>query len=138
MSAVAADAEPAVGRTELGRISIADEVVSKIAAQAATENPDAGAAAPRVMGRSFGSGAPGVRRTDLHSLPKTSVDVDGALVGLELTISVRWPASIPHVTASVREHVARRVTELTGLQVTEIRIEVTDLVTQISAPPRVR
>ena len=39
---------PLAGRTELGSISIADRVVTKIAARAAAENPDAGAAAARV------------------------------------------------------------------------------------------
>ena len=45
--------EPAAraGRNELGTISIADGVVSKIAARAAAENPDAGAAAARMLGR---------------------------------------------------------------------------------------
>ena len=44
-----ADLEPVAraGRTELGMISIADQVVTKIAACAATEHPDAGAAAIR-------------------------------------------------------------------------------------------
>jgi len=41
---------PLAGRTELGRITVADSVVTKIAAQAAAENPDAGAAAARVLG----------------------------------------------------------------------------------------
>ncbi len=135
----AAEADSDSGHAELGRISIDDSVVVKIAAQAAVEIPDAGAAAPRVLGRAVsGAGALGVRQTDLHSLPKVSADVDGSLVRLDLAISVRWPSSIPQVTAAVREHVIRRVTDITGLEVTEVRIEVTDLVTSIAAPPRVR
>ena len=70
---------PLVGRTDLGTISIADRVVVKIAARAAAENPDAGAATARVLGRAVpGAGSFSVRGTDLNALPQTSVDVDGA------------------------------------------------------------
>jgi uncharacterized alkaline shock family protein YloU len=56
---------------------------------------------------------------------------------LDLSISVRWPASVPEVTSAVREHVRGRVHELTGLTVTEVSISVTDLVTPLPGPPRV-
>src|ERR1019366_4962788 len=65
------DVEPVAraGRNELGTISIADGVVSKIAARAAAENPDAGAAAVRMLGRVVpGAGHLGVRGTDLQAL----------------------------------------------------------------------
>ena len=106
------------GRTELGMISINDRVVEKMAARAAAEIPDAGAAAPRVLGRSVaGAAALGARTTSLTALPKASADVDGSIVTLDLSISVRWPASVPEVTSAVREHVRGRVSELTGLTV---------------------
>ena len=133
--------EPAVraGRNELGMISIADGVVSKIAAMAAAENPDAGAAAPRMLGRAVpGAGRLGVRGTDLEALPKISVDVDGSKAFVNLEISVRWPASVPEVTEQVRRHVRDRVRELTGLDVDEVHIVVTDLATDVTPPPRVR
>ena len=56
---------------------------------------------------------------------------------LDLQISVRWPASVPDTAAQVRQHVAARITELTGLHVTEVQITVTDLVTHLAPPPRV-
>jgi uncharacterized alkaline shock family protein YloU len=128
-----------VGRTELGAISIADGVVSKIAARAAAENPDAGAAAVRMLGRTvIGAGHLGLRGTDLAGLPKTSVDVDGSKAFLTLEISVRWPASVPEVTEQVRSHLRGRVSDLTGLCVEEVHIVVADLVTDIVRPPRVR
>jgi uncharacterized alkaline shock family protein YloU len=134
-SAAAAQA----GRTELGTITIADSVVSKIAARAAAENPDAGAAAARVLGRAVpAAGHLGLRGTDLAGLPKASVDVDGSKAFLNLEISVRWPASVPAVTDQVRSHLRSRVTELTGLTVEEVHIVVADLVTDITLPPRVR
>jgi uncharacterized alkaline shock family protein YloU len=136
---VPAGAVAQVGRTELGSISIADGVVSKIAARAAAENPDAGAAAVRMLGRTVpGAGHLGLRGTDLAGLPKTSVDVDGSKAFLTLEISVRWPASVPEVTEQVRGHLRRRVSDLTGLCVEEVHIVVADLVTDIARPPRVR
>lgn len=128
------------GRTELGMIRIADGVVTKIAARAAAENPDAGAAAARVMGRAVpgASQLPGVRSTDLHGLPKASVLVDGAKAYVTLELSIRWPASVPDVTGQVRRHVRDRVAELAGLDVEEVHIVVADLAVDIAPPPRVR
>jgi uncharacterized alkaline shock family protein YloU len=145
MSALApaepAPTEPAArpGRSELGTISIADGVVTKIAAMAAAENPDAGAAAARVLGRAMpGAGRLGVRGTDLDALPKTSVEVDGSKAFVTLEISVRWPAPVADVTERVRSHVRGRVAALTGLDVDEVHIVVADLATDITPPPRVR
>ena len=130
-------AAPAVGRSELGTINIGDSVVAKLAAQAAVEIPDAGAAAPRLLGRSLsGAGGLGVRTTSLSGAPKASAQVDGSIALIRLEISVRWPASAPAVTAAVREHVRVRLAELTGLQVPEVTILVTELVTEVSQPAR--
>ena len=127
------------GPSDLGTISINERVVEKIAARAAVEIPDAGAAASRFLGRSMaGASALGARQTSLTDLPKTSADVDGSRVILDLSISVRWPASVPGVSDAVREHVRSRVGELTGLIVTEVTISVTALVTQLPALPRVQ
>jgi uncharacterized alkaline shock family protein YloU len=137
-----AEAEPTgrAGSNELGTIMIADGVVTKIAARAAAENPDAGAAAARMLGRAV-PGAdriPGVRSADLDGLPKTTVDVDGSKAYVRLEISVRWPAPIPQVTAQVRDHVRGRVRELAGLDADEVDIVVADLATDITPPPRAR
>ena len=132
-------AGPLAGRSELGRITIADAVVSKIAARAAAENPDAGAATARVLGRAVpGAGHLGVRGTDLGALPKTTVHVDGTKAYVNLEIAVRWTASVPEVTAAVRAHVRERVRELAGLEVGEVHIIVAGLATDITPPPRVR
>jgi uncharacterized alkaline shock family protein YloU len=128
-----------VGRNEFGTISVGESVVSKLAAHAALEIPDAGGAAPRLLGKSLaGASLPGVRDTGLTTLPKTSVRIDGAIALVQLELSVRWPASIPAVTKQVRQHVQQRVRELTGLSVAEVTIEVTDLVTSLLKPPQVR
>lgn len=130
---------PLASRTEFGTISITDGAVTKIAARAAAENPDAGAAVARLFGHAVpGAGSLGVRSTDLSSLPKTSVEVDGSKAFVTLEIAVRWPASVAEVTGQVRGHVRDRVRELAGLEVDEIHIVVADLATDITRPPRVR
>jgi uncharacterized alkaline shock family protein YloU len=124
---------------ELGVISVSDSAVQDIAALSAAEVPDAGGAAPRVLGRAVtGPSALGVRSTSLTSPPKARARVDGSIVRLDLSMSVRWPASVPEVTNAVREHVGGRVAELTGLTVAEISISVTALVTGSPASARVR
>ena len=139
MRAVAETQPPwLTGRTELGTISIADGVVTKIAARAAAENPAAGAAVARVFGRAVpGADNLPVRSTDLSALPKTSVQVDGSKAYVTLEIAVRWPASVAEVTGHVRRHVRDRVRELAGLDVDEVHIVVADLATDITPPPRV-
>jgi uncharacterized alkaline shock family protein YloU len=135
------EAEPALlGRNEFGTIEIDDGVVTKIAARAAAENPDAGAAAARVLGRAVpgANQMPGVRGTDLQGLPKTSVLVDGSKAFVTLELSVRWPVSVPDVTEQVRRHVRERVRELAGLEVDEVHIVVADLAVNIAPPPRAR
>jgi len=112
-------------------------VVTKIAARAAAENPDAGAAAARVLGRAVPGAVPGVRGTDLDALPKTSVDVDGSKAYVSLEIAVRWPAPVAEVAGQVRRHVRDRIRELAGLEVEEVHIVVADLATDITPPPRV-
>ena len=127
------------GRTELGRITVADNVVTKIAAQAAAEHPDAGAATARVLGRAVpGAGHLGVRGTDLDALPKTTVQVDGSKAYISLEIAVRWTASVAEVTGQVRRRVRERVRELAGLEVDEVHIVVAGLATDINPPARVR
>src|SRR5690242_9431204 len=97
--AAGGESDLTIGRNELGTISIGDGVVAKIAARAAAEIPDAGAAATRVLGRALpGAGHLGGRSTDLAGLPKTSADVDGSLVYVTMQLSVRWGASVPTTT----------------------------------------
>lgn len=130
----------AAGRTEDGTIHISDGVVAKLASRAALEVDDAGAAAPRLLGQDVsraGLGRLGVRRTALDALPRTHATVDGARAFVRLTISVRYPAPVPHVAREVRERVQERVRQLTGLEVSEVEITVTALATELPKPARV-
>ncbi|MFI7604258.1 Asp23/Gls24 family envelope stress response protein [Micromonospora sp. NPDC049366] len=123
----------------LGRLHIHDRVVEKIAARAAREIAEAGSAAPRVLGRTLPwSGRLGTRSADLDAPPKASVEVEGSVSRIELSIGVRWPASIPDVAARVRDQVRTRVSHLTGLHVQEVEITVDDLILNQAPRARVR
>ncbi|MGI5240154.1 Asp23/Gls24 family envelope stress response protein [Dactylosporangium sp. CA-139066] len=102
-----------------GSIAIAERVVAKLASHAVLDLPDAAAAAGRALGR---------------TTPKASARVEGDVAVIDLEIGVRWPASVPQVTAAVRRHVRERLTSLTGLTVAEVRIVVTDLATGTPSP----
>lgn len=128
MTATAVDGPAAPGPDEP---AAGDDDGAQLAAQAAMEVPDAGAAAPRLLGRSLsGAGGLGMRQTSLSALPKVSAKVDNSIAFIRLEISVRWPTSVPAVTAAVRDRVRSRLVALTGLNVAEVTIRVTDLVTE--------
>ncbi|WP_432994737.1 Asp23/Gls24 family envelope stress response protein [Dactylosporangium sp. CA-233914] len=99
-----------------GSITITEKVVAKLASHAVLDLPDAAAAAPRTLAR---------------STPSASARVGGEVAVIDLEIAVRWPVSVPQVTAAVRRHVRERLASLTGLTIAEVRIVVTDLATQI-------
>jgi len=134
--AAVARARQGIGKNKFGTISIGESVVSKLAARAAVEVPDAGGAAPRMLGKSLAGVArlPGVRGTSLTTLPKTSVRIEGAFALVQMELSILWPASIPAVTQQVRQHIQQRLNEMTGLRVAEVTIKVTDLVTALPKP----
>ncbi len=135
-AATGAPGQPAHG--ELGRLHIHDRVVEKIAGWAAREVAEAGSATPRLLGRSLPvAGRFGIRRTDLGAAANATAHIQGSATRIELSISVRWPASIPEVTAQVRDRVRTRVSDLTGLRVQEVGIIVTDLVTNRGSGSRV-
>jgi uncharacterized alkaline shock family protein YloU len=122
-----------------GTITISDTVIARLASRAVLEVPDAGGAVPRMLGRPVpGAGHLGIRETSLSTAPKASADVSGATAQVEVTISVRWPASIRRVTERVRDHLRSRLHALTGLTIAEVRITVTDLDVDTAPTGRVR
>jgi len=133
--------EHGVGQTGLGVLSVADGVVAKLAARAAVDVDDVGAAATRVLGRELSGGGLDrlgwLKSSEIGALPACSARVDGQQAFVELTISVRYPAPVRQVAAAVREQVISRVGQLTGLQVVEVDIKVLALVRELPRPPRV-
>ncbi len=135
-------ADPAAGTPEdggpppAGTIHISKDVIAKVAAQAAGELPDVG-------GPAYGLGhLPGADRlggkADLSHRPKASAQIDGDRAYVDLVVSVRWPASLPEVTAALRDHVRARVEQVTGLRVDSVDIDVTDLIGASHTGARVR
>lgn len=113
----------------LGEVAISPRVVEKLAAQAVYEHPEAGSAAPRMFGSTMpAAGHLGIRGSDLTSRPKVSAWIDGSVVYIDMSISVRWPESLGEVTDRIRTTVEDRIKAWTGLTVARVRISVTDLV----------
>jgi len=56
-----------------------------------------------------------------------SVDVGERQTAVDVTVNVDYGRSIPQVTESVRQRVIERVENLTGLEVTEVNIQVNDV-----------
>ncbi|MEU8269066.1 Asp23/Gls24 family envelope stress response protein [Sphaerisporangium sp. NPDC049002] len=101
-----------------GRTDISDRVLERIAAHAVSEvDQVGGAAAPRPLGRA----TPG-------AAPRVSAHADGRLAIVRVRMSVTYPAPIRQVVHRVRDHVAARVHELTGLDARQVDIDVTRLV----------
>jgi uncharacterized alkaline shock family protein YloU len=56
-----------------------------------------------------------------------SVDVGERQTAADITINVEYGRSIPQVAQAVRERIIERVQSLTGLEVTEVNIQVNDV-----------
>jgi uncharacterized alkaline shock family protein YloU len=114
--------------TELGRTSIADSVVAKIAGLACREVSgvhEMGAGASRAFGairermsssENAGSPARGV-----------SVEVGERQAAVDLDIVVEYGVAIVDVAEAIRSNVIGRVESMTGLQVTEVNVTVDDV-----------
>ena len=57
-----------------------------------------------------------------------SVDVGEQQAAADITVNVDYGRSIPKVTQAVRDRVIKRVENLTGLEVTEVNIQVNDVI----------
>src|SRR5215218_5652856 len=57
-----------------------------------------------------------------------SVDVGEQQAAADITVNVDYGRSIPQVARAVREQVIKRVQNLTGLEVTEVNIQVNDVI----------
>jgi uncharacterized alkaline shock family protein YloU len=57
-----------------------------------------------------------------------SVDVGERQTAADITINVEYGRSIPQVTQAVRERIIKRVQNLTGLEVTEVNVQVNDVI----------
>lgn len=109
---------------ERGATSIADEVVVKVATVAARECTES-TPAPSAMGKLVG-----------RSLPSADAVVANGRARLRMRIAVQWPTPLGEAAARVRDRVSDRVSELTGLQVDAVDVEVDHVV--LGPDPTVR
>ncbi|GAA3524573.1 hypothetical protein GCM10022222_03910 [Amycolatopsis ultiminotia] len=100
---------------ERGELTIEDSVVAAIAARAVREAGDVGGAAGRMLG---------IGSSDPERPAKVTARTDGDRVTLDVRLSIAYPASVTKVSERAREHLIRRVGELTGLSVSRVDITV--------------
>lgn len=112
-------------QTDRGTTSIDDSVVAKIASIAAREVDGVSS-----LGGAMSSAVAGVVRRirgDQHQTGGVGVEVGERQAAVDVTLIALYPASIPDVAESVRQNVISRIETLTGLEVVEVNVAVTDL-----------
>lgn len=129
--------------TSDGKISVSESVVTKIAGLATREVAGVhqmGAGASRAFGslkeRIPGSSGPNVTQG-------VSAEVGETQVALDLDIVIEYGVSIADLGRSIQRNVKQAVERMTGLQVTEINVNVDDVFLgdpseQDAPPPRVQ
>jgi uncharacterized alkaline shock family protein YloU len=111
---------PLNGPGQRGRTTIAERVVTRVAAQAASEVERTGGTARQLIGITLG------RQTG-KGTARVSTRIDGHLTMIKMRLSLEYPAPVRTLTREVRRHVIERVTSLTGLEVRHVDIEVARL-----------
>jgi uncharacterized alkaline shock family protein YloU len=119
-------------QSELGTTTIQDSVVTAIIGMAAQEvegvtTSHGGTRLPGdtspTVGEFVDNITGGASRTR-----GLSVDVGERQTAADITINVEYGRSIPQVTQAVRERIIKRVQNLTGLEVTEVNVQVIDVI----------
>lgn len=112
--------------TEMGRTTIADGVVSKIAGIAAREVAgvhDLGGGAARMVG-AIRERIPG-SRTNLQQ--GVSVEVGERQAAIDIDIVAEYGVSIVDLSTGIRRNVIAAVERMTGLEVSEVNVTVNDV-----------
>lgn len=112
--------------TERGSTSIDDSVVAKIAALAAREVNGVAALGGALSG-ALGEVVGRIRGDD-HRTAGVGVEVGSRQAAVDISCQMQYPASIHEVADSVRQNVIDRIESMTGLEVVEVNIAVSDLV----------
>ncbi|HUE85837.1 MAG TPA: Asp23/Gls24 family envelope stress response protein [Vicinamibacterales bacterium] len=112
--------------TEQGTTTIADVVVSKIAAIAAREVAGVHDLVMQGMGGTVTELAQLVTGADKRSRG-VNVEVGEREAAIDLKLTLDYGVSIPQVAEAVRRNIISRLEAMTGLNVKEVNIDVTDL-----------
>ncbi|MET8994000.1 Asp23/Gls24 family envelope stress response protein [Amycolatopsis sp. Hca4] len=112
--------------TKQGTTTIADTVVQKIAGLAAREVPgvhDLGGGAARAFG-ALRDRIPGASASVGQGV---SVEVGEKQAAVDLQVLVEYGVAIAELARSVRRNVVTAIEQMTGLEVVEVNINVTDV-----------
>ena len=110
--------------TTKGKTLIDDAVVAKVAGIAARDVPGVHALGGNAA-RAFGAIRDAIGSSDLGQ--GVRVEVGETQVAVDLTIVVDYPTPMMEVATAVRAAVTSAVTELVGLEVTEVNIAINDV-----------
>lgn len=111
--------------TDKGVTSISEDVVGKIAAIAAREVEGVDSLGGAISGAL--ANVVGRIRGEDHATAGVGVEVGTRQAAVDISMTIRYPASIIDVTGSVRQNVIDRIESMTGLEVVEVNIAVSDL-----------
>ena len=118
----AADVYPDFGEMGgRGQTVLATRVIEKIAAQVASDESSAGGSSGGFLG--IGT------RADLSARPKASVELSGNIATLSVEVGMLYPVPLRQSTEALRNRIATRVTELTGVDVRQVDIRISWLAT---------
>ena len=115
---------PANTQTGLGKTTINDGVVAKVAGIAARETRGVHALGGGAA-RAFGAIREAVAGTDQGQ--GISVEVGETQVAVDVTIVAEYPAALQDVADGVRSNIIRAVESIVGLEVTEVNVTVNDV-----------
>jgi uncharacterized alkaline shock family protein YloU len=110
--------------TTAGRTVIDDGVVAKVAGIAARDVPGVFALGGNAA-RAFGAIRDAIGSSDLSQ--GVRVEVGETQVAVDVTIVVDYPTPMMDVASAVRASVTKAVTELVGLEVTEVNVAINDV-----------
>jgi uncharacterized alkaline shock family protein YloU len=115
---------------ERGRLTVDDRVVEKVAGHAVRLVTDAAAAPRRVLGVNVGGARP-------DHAASVQAEVQDDIASVRVAIAVRWPRSVPKVANEVRKRIRAEVTDITGVRVDHVDVEVVSMTLPDAAERRV-
>ncbi|MFI6505510.1 Asp23/Gls24 family envelope stress response protein [Nonomuraea typhae] len=109
-----------------GRITVADEVVEKVAALAALEVPGV-ADMGGDLARAFEAVRDRIGIGSRRGTQGVSAEIQDRQVAIDVTFVVEYGHVVMEVAAEVKANVARSVSRMLGMRVTEVNVTVDDV-----------
>ena len=92
------------------------KVLEKIASQVAQDETEAGGTSGGFLG--IGS------RADFTARPEAEVELAGNIASLRVKVGLPYPLPLRKATDQLRQRIAERVTDLTGVQVRQVDVTI--------------